>query len=95
MPFLGSIIPNSLVGIGRLESAVKREQKRKAEETDKAAGRGADGADLSAQAVDEAEAVRAAKGNDTEEGHEDRAQHAAYGPYGQPNPARRKLDIEG
>jgi len=95
MPFLGSIIPNSVVGLGRQERAIKRESKRKTEETERASTRGADGADLSPRAVDESEAVRAAKGNDTEEGHEDRAEHAAYGPYASVQPRKRAIDLEG
>ena len=36
---------NSVVGVGRLEAVKKREQQRKAEETDRAAGRKGDGAE--------------------------------------------------
>ncbi len=95
MPFLGSIIPNSVVGLGRQERAIKSESKRKTDETERSSTRGTDGADLSTRAVDEAGAVRSAKGNDTEEGHEDRAEHAVYGPYADRQPNRRALDIEG
>jgi hypothetical protein len=94
MPFLGSIIPNSVVGVGRLERVKKREEQRKAQETERLAGRGADDAELSPQAVDEAEALRATKGNATEEGQEDRAQHAGYGPLAEPSEGHGGLDIE-
>ncbi len=82
MPFLGSIIPNSVVGIGQLERAKKSEQKRKTDETDRAAGRKGDGAELSPEAVGEAGAIRSTKSNESEESREDRVEHATYGPQG-------------
>ena len=95
MPFLGSIIPNSVVGVGRAERAQKREAQRRADETEKSKIRQADGAELSPEAVDEAEIIRSTKGNESEEGREDRAEHARYGPGFQEPSGRGAIDIEG
>jgi len=95
MPFLGSIIPNNVVGVGKQERAQKREKQRKADETERNTSRPTDGAELSARAVDESEAVRSTKGNETEEGHEDRAEHALYRLSGNQPPQPRGLDLEG
>ena len=95
MPFLGSIIPNSVVGVGRLERVKKREDQRKAQEPETGAERASDDAEISARAVDEAEALRSPKGNATEEGHEDRARQASYGPGLNTQLIKGDLDIEG
>ena len=95
MPFLGSIIPNSLVGVGRLEAVKKREQQRKTEETDRAAGRKGDGAELSPEAVGEAGAIRSTKSNESEESREDRVEHATYGPQGGQTGGLGDLDLKG
>lgn len=97
MPFLGSIIPNSVVGVGRLERVKKREDQRKAQETETGTERASDDAEISARAVDEAEALRTTKGNATEEGQVDRAEHAIYGPGmrdSRPPKSPVRLDIE-
>ena len=94
MPFLGSIIPNSVVGVGRLERVKKREDQRKTQETERTAERASDDAELSPRAVDEAEALRTTKAYATEEGQEDRSEHLNYGPGSQPQTSTGALDIE-
>ena len=94
MPLLGAIIPNSVVGVGRLERASKRESQRKSEESHVAPDRAGDDAELSTQAVDESRGLRSAKGNTSEESREDRAEHTPYGPASNPQSELGELDIE-
>ncbi len=96
MAFLGGIIPANVVGIDRPDLRRLRERE------ERLSGKGAqsfkramDEAELSAvPAVDASEPVHDIKHNDTEEGHEDRAEHGFYDASGQPMPGRR-IDVAG
>lgn len=93
---VGLPIASSLAGAAQSERESVREKRRAEAETNRRIRRDADGADLSVNGVESAEAVRSAKGNDQEEAHEDRQEHAWYAPDGSLSRAsRRRLDLEG
>ncbi|MBM4108061.1 MAG: hypothetical protein FJ255_04525 [Phycisphaerae bacterium] len=96
MSILGPSLAQSLAGSAQAERAAVQE-KVKLGRQDPRRARGPDQLDLEAEGVETPEAIRSAKGNDQEEGREDRRQHAAYQPGPQtPSPATgANVDVEG
>lgn len=98
MPFIGSIIPQSLAGTEPPKPAQRAREKRRAL-TPEHAEAPRDEAELSsASAVDSSETVRSTKGNADEESHDDRASQGYYTAQGTNAPAApgaHRLDIEG
>lgn len=93
---IGLPIASSVAGAAQSERDSVREKRKAEAESSRRLRRDADGADLSLHGVESAEAVRSAKGNDQEEAHEDRQEHAWYAPDGSVEHARRpRLDLEG
>ena len=98
MPFVGSIIPPSAFGNGpdkRVER--KRGALRKIEAVGDA-GSGREGDEVMLSSVDETETERSMSGpssNDSEAGHEDRAQHGAYAKDPAHGPQRPHIDVQG
>lgn len=105
MAFLGAIPTNPAPRPGAVDGRGKRARLVKAGEH---AGSGA-GSDrdpdeamlTSVEAVDLARTVAGPAANDSEDGHEDRAQHGAYAPDRQPlgpranAPGRPRIDLRG
>jgi hypothetical protein len=83
MNILGPTLAQSLAGSTQAER-VAAQDKVKPEGPRSRRARGPDQLDLEAQGVEAPEAIRSAKGNDQEEGREDRREHAAYQPGGHP-----------
>lgn len=96
MAFLGGIIPANVAGIDRPDIRRLRERE------ERLSGKGAqsfkralDEAELSTVPdVAPSEPVHDIKDSDTEEGHEDRAEHGFYDAAGLPMPGRR-IDVAG
>lgn len=96
MSILGPSLAQSLAGSAQAERAAVQD-KVKPGRQDPRRMRGPDQLDLEPESVEAPEAVRSAKGNDQEEGREDRREHAAYQPGGQAaTPATgSNVDVEG
>ncbi len=96
MPFLGSIIPASLVRLGAQRRRVERDR-REARRAVKAAAaqRGADVAELRTPAVADAEPPRPVAENGSEDAHADHEQHGLYHASHEDRPASSRLDVEG
>ncbi|MCA9311077.1 MAG: hypothetical protein KDA21_07715 [Phycisphaerales bacterium] len=100
MPLIGSILSGKVIGLDRDEKRV-RKARQESEDAAKASFREVlDEADLSVTHVESTEDVRAVKGNDSEESHEDRVSHPFYdGHASRPRQAGpdsgHHLDLEG
>lgn len=96
MTIVGPTLAHSLAGSAQAERAATQDKVRPEGARSRRA-RGPDQLDLEPQAVESPQAIRSAKGNDQEEAREDRREHAAYQPGGQPpTPATGvTLDVEG
>jgi hypothetical protein len=98
MPFVGSIIPPSSFGNGpekRVER--KRGPVRKAEAADNLGGE-RDGDEVILSSIEESGEDQPDSGsssNDSEAGHEDRAQHGAYAQDPAQGPKRPHIDVQG
>lgn len=95
MPFVGSIIPPSSFGNGPDKRVERRRGAVRKAEAAGDSGTGRDGDEVMLSSVEEIETERSVSGpssNDSEEGHEDRAQHGAYaqGPAQRPH-----IDVQG
>lgn len=105
MAFMGAIPTNPVSRAGALDSRASRARAVKAAERSGSgggSGREQDEAVLtSVEAVDIERPVTGPSANDTEDGHEDRAQHGAYAPdprtaaKGRSHPQRPRLDLQG
>jgi len=92
-------IASSLAGVHQSERQAARETEKteRRRHDSQVIKRGDDNLDLEVSEVEEAEAVRSAKGNDQEETHEDRTSHGYYDAHGdlaEEAPAPR-VDLEG
>lgn len=101
MPFVGSIIPPSAIGQGPDKRVQRRKDAVRGAKFDDALSDAARsiGDEVVLSSVEETETERSVGGpsaNDSEEGHEDRAQHGAYA-NGPPMPAsmRPSIDVQG
>lgn len=101
MPFVGSIIPPSSFGNGP-EKRVER-KRGSVRKVDGAGGSGEsgserDGDEVMLTSVEETETERSVSGpssNDSEAGHEDRAQHGAYASDPTQAHKRPHIDVQG
>ena len=93
---VGLPIASSLAGLNQAERTQTRDQRRPGETARDRLARAQDEAELRVTEVEAPNAPRAVKGNDQEEAHEDRQEHANYAPDGhaqdQPPP---RIDLEG
>lgn len=96
MSIIGSNVAQSVAGLSQAEKIEARE-KRPSEPKSVQRRTRKDEFDHTVAEVDTAQAVRGLKGNDQEEAHEDRQEHASYNQQGAPRPDGEtpKLDIEG
>ena len=87
----------AVAGLANAERASIREQAKNDPKIRDRFRRALDEAEISVQNTESAEAVRSTKGNDQEEGRQDRREHAAYGPGVQDGNANTppRLDVEG
>lgn len=94
---IGLPIASSVAGLNQAERSTVRDQKRPGETARDRFARALDEAELRVTEVEAPEAPRAVKGNDQEEAHEDRQEHAYYRPDGQARPDDTpppRLDVE-
>lgn len=97
MPFVGSIIPPSSFGGGDKRIERKRQANRRVEGGAAGGSGEREGDEVMLSSVEETETERSVSGpasNDSEAGHEDRAQHGAYA-QGPAEPARLHIDVQG
>lgn len=96
MPFVGSILPHTLViADQRLQQAKRQKDAERAEQPGRFR-KVLDESNLTTPEVDAPEAIHRIADNQSEEAHEDRQEHGYYNPEGrvaEPQPTR--LDIEG
>jgi len=101
MPFVGSIIPPAAFGEGPNAPNVKRRtpRERRVEQGDSFKRHLEDEASLTSVEPIETRAVTGPSSHESEEGHEDRAEHGAYDPSGPESPTARRpgkrLDLQG
>ncbi len=101
MPFVGSIIPPSVLGADQRDRNVDRAKERRqaVRPGDAPFQRALDEAEISAAGqVEAGEAMRSVKGNENEESHEDRTEHGYYNPRGQGASAsapKPSVDVRG
>lgn len=95
---LPSVGATAAAGITGAERAAARDQAKADPVTKDRFRRLLDEAELSVANTETAEAVRSSKGNDQEEGRQDRREHAAYGP-GMPTRdqanEKPRIDVQG
>ena len=101
MPFIGSIIPANIVGLGRdLRRARQKRDEAREEMAADAVRRGADGAQLTAPAqVTDVDRTERTPANESERSREDHAARLIQGDYVPRDPdgdtARPRIDLEG
>lgn len=94
---IGNSIASSVAGVSQQERIASRDRARQAGGDKDRFRRALDEAELTTTQVEAAEAVRSAKGNDSEESHEDRQQRGDFDetPPAHPAPPKPRLDING
>ena len=99
MPWLGSILPQSVVGIDPRDRAVDRAKERRRAVGGPAAQREEDEVEITAASgVEPGERLRSTKGNADEEAREDRTEHGFYTAHGQAGRGeepRASVDVTG
>lgn len=89
-------IASSVAGSSQAERQAVRDTRRAAETENRRFHLNPEGLEAPVDEVTLAEAVRSIKGNSHEESHEDRQEHALYGPDGAPSQGPRpSLDLKG
>lgn len=91
-PILPTSVAAAAAGLASAERVTAREQAKAGQGPRDRLRRAADSADLRVVDTETAEAVRDTKGNDKEEGRQDRREHAAYTAE---ELQKKHIDVEG